>query len=483
MITLRDYQQKAIADMQAAFAGGARRVLFVLPTGGGKTVVASRMIAGSIARNRQALMLAHRVELIDQISGALELADIDHGRIQRGKAGNGHLAQVGMIGTVARRLDRMKPPSLIVVDEAHHATAGQYRLIIDAFPDARVVGLTATPARTDGKGLGDVFDAMVLGPSMRDLIGMGNLSEYQYFAPDMAADMRGVPKRGGDYVASATADRFNTPTITGDAISTYDARGERGQFIAFCASVKHAADVAAQFTMSGFPCRPLDGSMAASERNDAINGFRSGQLLGLASCDLISEGFDVPGASVAIMLRPTQSLIIHMQQAGRVLRPSPGKVAVILDHAGNLMRHGLPDMPRDWTLEGCKPAKMAHSREFAIRRCKICFAVYPATTPQCPACHAIAATKSRKIEFRDGELVEITAQMERAERWREGSQAERLAECRTVDDLMAMATARGYKKGWALSRAMDHLGMPFNQAADALGYSRIFKMKSRRNRS
>ena len=483
MITLYDYQQRAVDDIRAQFAAGKRSVLFVLPTGGGKTATASYMVSGASAKRNGTLMLAHREELIDQISGAFTEFAIPHGRIQRGHSLNGHPAQVAMIGTVARRLDKIAPPDMIVVDEAHHATASTYRRILDAFPRARVIGLTATPARTDGRGLGEIFDGIVIGPAMRDLIAWQRLSPYRLFAPDSAVSGAGLPKRGGDYVASASAERMDKPTITGDAIAHY-ARAGRGQpFIAFCASVEHAGHVAEQFTEAGWPCRSLDGSMAKSDRAQVVADFRAGRLLGLSSCDLISEGFDVPGASVAILLRPTASLIIYLQQVGRVLRYEPGKTAVILDHVNNYRMHGLPDQPREWTLDGATAASRTLQRDaFAIRRCKNCFSVYEAALPHCPNCHALAATQSRKLDYRDGELVEITELMERAERLQSGSLTDRLAECRTVADLLALQQARGYKKGWALGRAIDHLGMPFEQAAYALGYSQIAvsKMKEKR---
>lgn len=482
MITLRDYQSDAVDNLRDAFRAGNRRLCFVLPTGGGKTITASYMAQNASAKRIPVLILAHRIELIEQFAATLRQFRIPHGIIAAGRSMNREPVQVGMIGTVANRLDRIPAPGLIIVDEAHHATAKSYRRILDAFPAARVIGLTATPARTDGKGLGEVFDALVTGPTMRQLIDGGHLAPYRLFCPPNKMDLSGVHRRAGDFAKGELAERVDKSEIIGDAVAHYRKYAPGQTFAAFCVSVEHAAHVADQFTMAGIPTRPIDGGMNRGDRARTLDMLRSGELAGITSCDLISEGFDLPKIGAAIMLRPTQSLIIHLQQIGRALRPEPGKVATILDHAGNTLRHGLPDIPRDWTLDGGASRATKAENGIAIRHCRECFAIYPAALDECPHCHAVARLSARKIEERDGELIEITEQIEAEERWREGHWRERIRDCQSIGDLIQMQEARGYKKGWVLGRAQDHLGMTFDQAARACGYSEIFIVKAKEKR-
>ena len=317
---------------------------------------------------------------------------------------------------------------------------------------------------------------------MRWLIENGFLAPYRLFCPPNGIDLSGVHKRAGDYAKGELADRVDRSEIIGDAVQHYRRYCGSLPFVAFCVSVEHAAHVAEQFTMAGIPARSVDGGMGRGERSAVLDMLRDGTLRGVTSCDLISEGFDLPRIGAAIMLRPTQSLIVHLQQIGRALRPEPGKTAVILDHAGNTLRHGLPDIERQWHLDGAGSGQAAAAEAgLSMRHCRQCFAFYRGTLPECPHCHAVAAQNARKIEERDGELVEVTEQMERAERWQEGTQRERLRECRSIEDLFEMQKARGYKKTWVLGRAQDHLGMGFEAAARACGFSEIFIQKSRQN--
>lgn len=472
MIQLRDYQADAVSRIRAAYAAGKRRVVFVLPTAGGKTVIFTYMGQAAAAKGKRVLILAHRVELIDQISETLTRFGVDHGAITSGRSMNGLPVQVGMMGTVARRLDKISSPDLIIVDEAHRAVGATYQSILKHWPAAYALLVTATPARTDGKGLGAVADEMVIGPSAHDLIMAGHLSPYRLFAPPCMVDMSGVRKRAGDYVSEDVQERMDTPTITGDAIAHYLRHAPGRQFIAFCSGVRHSSHVAAQFTERGIATRSVDGSMAKAERADIISAFRSGDLAGLTSCDLISEGFDLPAVGAAILLRPTQSKIVYLQQVGRALRTAPGKdCAIILDHVGNVSRHGLPDADREWSLsDGIK--KLASSKnEVTTRQCKHCFAYYLPTLPACPQCGEEAAKQSRTLREVDGHLEEVTAADEFRERLATLSYRAAVSECETPEQLRTLALVRGYKPGWAIRQLIDR-GYSLADACTALGYDR-----------
>lgn len=494
MIELRPYQAEAVERIRESIKNGARRVVFVLPTGGGKTVVASYMVDAAQARGTPVLFVAHRIELIEQISDALHAFAIPHGIIAQGRSMTGLPVQVGMIGTVVGRAARLRHrPRLIIVDEAHHATAATYRRLIDLWPDAHVIGLTATPARTDGTGLAEVFDAIVVGPTIRELIEAGHLTPFSLLAPPTDIDLSGVRTARGDYARGELAKRVDRATVTGDAVEHYRQYAAPATFCAFCVSREHASHVADQFTAAGFPCAAIDGSMSMGERAEILSALRDGRLLGVSSCDLISEGFDLPRIGAAILLRPTQSLIVYLQQIGRALRTAPGKErAVILDHAGNVWRHGLPDMEREWTLEG-RPKRRGGDAErgIAVKQCRSCFSVFPATLAACPHCATSArgAGAVREVHERDGRLIEITEAVRRADRWRDMPYQDAMREIRqaareqgafvAAGMLVEMANARGYKRGWALGRAQDVLGLPFAAAARAVGYSEIFIHKAR----
>ena len=467
--SLRDYQQVGVEDIRAAFRQH-RSVLFVLPTGGGKTFAFSYMAAASAARGRRVLLLVHRNELVEQASASFHQFGIEHGIMARGRSETRQAVQIGMVGTVVRRLDRIYPPDFVIVDEAHHATAAQYRKIVEAFPRARILGVTATPQRTDGAGLGDIFSALVVGPGMRDLIDRNALSPYRLFIPPQQIDTSSIKTVAGDYDRKQLATVSDRAVVTGDAVEHYR-RLCNGQAVAFCTSLEHAEHVAAQFRDSGIPAERIDGRMTPFDRSATLARYAANETRVLASCDLISEGFDLPAIQAAILLRPTQSLIVYLQQVGRALRPSPGKPhAVILDHAGNALRHGFPDDQREWTLEGRRKGERAVLNGPAVTICRDCFAAYLSTLHVCPHCGGAKTNNSRTVECRDGELVEITPAMERQGELRTLPFREAVASLRTIEDVKLMRAARGYKPGWAIRTAMETLKMSPHEAVRALGY-------------
>lgn len=350
--------------------------------------------------------------------------------------------QVASVQTLSRRLSRSHyQPGLIIVDEAHHATAGTWRKILNRFPQSKVLGVTATPCRTDGQGLSDIFDCMVEGPTVKDLTAMGFLCKPKVYGPPHAIDLQGVKRRGGDFDAKDLTERVDRPTITGDVISHYRKLADRQPAIAFCVSVAHAQHVAADFRAAGYSSMCLDGSMADTARRAAIEGLANGSIHVLTSCDIISEGTDIPTVSVAILLRPTQSTGLFLQQVGRALRPAPGKeYALILDHAGNCMRHGMPDEDREWDLKGQPKTTKSKNDEPAIKQCEKCYHVYrPA--PCCPNCGHAPEIRERKVDHKDGELIEIT-EIQRQKR-------QEVGQARTLEALLEVARRRGYNPAWA----------------------------------
>lgn len=443
MTTLRDYQIRLRRDARAAFEAGNRAVLLVSPTGSGKTVLFVDIAERVADQGQRVGILMHRQELIDQTTRAL--GDYPHAVCRAGTPANPHaLLQVCSIQTLVNRLDRYAF-DLLIVDEAHHCTAASYRRILDHYAGAAVLGVTATPCRTDGAGLRDAgYTAMVLGPTTAELTTAGYLAPAEIYAPP-GADLAGVPKRCGDYARGALAAVVDKPKITGDAVAHYSRICPGAPAIAFCVSVAHAEHVAARFCSAGYRAASIDGRKTDSERRALIGGLASGALQVLCSCDLISEGVDVPVVTAGIMLRPTQSTGLWLQQVGRCLRPAPGKThAIILDHVGNTAKHGLPTSPREWSLDGIQRGTAA-APEVSVTVCPQCFRPHESAAV-CPFCGFLYPPKPRVITEVEGELMRIEAEAVRLDARREVGRAD------SLEALQRIAAERGYKPGWAYHR-------------------------------
>lgn len=372
MIVLRDYQQKLVDDIREQMKTH-RRVLAVSATGSGKTITFCYIANGATQKRRRVMIAVHRAEILDQISAALRAFDVPHGRIAPGYTPTDDLCQIGMIQTIANRLDLLPVPDLVTVDEAHHATSATYDRVLKAWASARSLGVTATPERLDGRGLGAQYDTMVLGPQNAELIEGGYLANFRYLAPDIGADTSGVRTLAGDYDRGGLASIMDKPVITGSAIAHYREYLDGAPTLVFCVNVAHAEHVAQQFRESGYRAASIDGKMDATERRTRLGGLASGALNVLTSCDLIGEGVDVPAVRGCVMLRRSKSLSLVMQQWGRALRLKPdGSPAVILDHVGNTTLHGTPRTHRDWVLTDAK-CKQASP---GVRQCKVCFRVF-----------------------------------------------------------------------------------------------------------
>lgn len=438
MIVLRPYQTKMIDEARQAYRAGNRAVLFQLPTGGGKTVTASTVVHGASQKGNVTWWLTHRRELVGQASQTFHNLGIPHGTVQQGWVSNQHAnVQVGSIQTMVRRLAELPKPDLMVFDETHHIGAAQWSEIYERFPEARVLGLTATPWRLDGVGLGRWFTHMVNGPTVSELIENGSLSRYRLFAP-ATPDLSGVGTTAGDYQRGALAKAMDKPAIVGDAIGHYKRLCPGKRAVAFAAGVQNSINIAAQFNEAGIPAEHVDGSMRAEDRDAAVDRFRRGETLILCNADLFGEGFDVPAIEAAILLRPTKSLSLHLQQVGRALRPCEGKSeAIILDHAGNSLTHGLPDDEREWDLADREKRRKADKAEVAIRQCRECFFVYRPSR-ECPSCGHVPPVQVRELEVIEGTLAEVRKVDARA-KFREQGKAG------SLEALIELGRARGYK--------------------------------------
>ena len=442
--TLRGYQEELIEDARRSIRAGSRSPLLVLPTGGGKTAISAEIMGSAAKKDRRSVFIVHRRELVIQTSRTFEKVGIDHGIIAAGFSPSPRApVQIASIQTLARR-ELPWDPDMIVFDEAHHVASETWDQLFNRYNRSLKLGVTATPMRLDGRGLGDWFDDMIEGPTTRWLIDNGFLSRYRIFAPS-APDMTGVRSRAGDWTTSDVANRMDKPSITGDAIDHYRKLCNGARAIVFATNIEHSQHIVSQFAAAGYPAAHLDGKTDRTTRDQTLARFAAGDIRVLSNVDLFGEGFDVPSIEAAILLRPTQSTGLYLQQIGRALRVSEGKSeAIILDHAGNALRHGLPDEIREWNLDPQLKRKRAASDAIPIKQCDECYAVHE-PAPVCPVCGHVYEVVQRKIEQREGELIELSEEMIKRNRKREQSNA------KSLEDLVALGISRGMKnpRGWA----------------------------------
>lgn len=445
---LRPYQELIVEQTRQHMLAGKRTILIQSPTGSGKTILTAHMLKTSAERGMSSFFTVHRRELVKQSIRAFDGVGVAHGVVAAGFIDDPrHLVQVCSVGTLARRWQKLKRPKLVIWDEAHHIAAAGWSAIHAAMPDAFHIGLTATPERLDGRGLSKWFEVMVKGPSVAWLIENSYLCPYKLFAPT-SVNTSGMHTKMGDFARSELVGAMDKPSITGDAVREYSLRAPGKRGVAFCVSVEHSKHVAAQFTAAGFKAEHVDGETPADQRDASIRRFERGETKILSNVDLFGEGFDLPALEVPILLRPTQSLALYLQQCGRGLRPAPGKAhATILDHAGNCARHGLPDEDREWTLEGRqRSSKKKDEVNAGVKICPSCFAAQWPGRPACLYCSAVFELKPRQVDEVEGDLTEVNKDTFK----RRAVDKER-HQAITFTELVELGKKRGYKKphAWA----------------------------------
>lgn len=487
-IVLRPYQQDVVNEVRKSFAEGYKCPLLVAATGAGKTVMFSYIAKNAADKNNAIIIAAHRKEIIRQISLSLARFSLPHNviaapalvrqiKVAQFKAfGKSFVdpassTMVGSVQTIVGRFSDIdvsiahlskrisKPAKTIVIqDEGHHVVENTaWGRVMDRYgPAVGNVSLivTASPQRLDGRGLGKghggYADTIIEAPPMSWLIGNGFLSPYRIFTAQHQIDVSSVKTRMGDYATSDLQEVVDKPQITGDAITHWRKHANGLKTAIFCVSVEHSKHVAAEFNANGIPAAYIDGGTDDAERDKAIIDFANGKILVITNVNILSEGFDL--ASIAqqdvtidcvVDLAPTQSLVNALQRWGRALRPAVGKTAVLLDHAGNVMRHGLPDEDRSWTLEGVKKKKRKteddDEEDIKVKCCPDCFSIHE-PQPICPNCGHVYEIKARKIEHIEGELKEIEqAQIEKMRRDRMLQQGK----AQTVDELVQQGMSKG----------------------------------------
>jgi len=414
---LRPYQHAAIDETARQIKAGTRRILIVAPTGAGKTVIAAEIIRRMRAQRNSALFVAGARELIHQTSNKLLDIDIDHGVIMAGIPGRAADVQVATIQTLT---NRPKPPAHVVfIDEADLARAAMYEALLQHYAGAVVIGMTATPWRADGKGLGAAikigdavvpfFESSILVATPRQLMDEGHLvpvdleNSFAFEPPDLS----GVKITGGDYNEKELAEWARSDRgrkLAGNVVVEYARRGDGLPAVCFGSSVETSKQLMQMFLDSGIAAEHVDGTTPTLERGEIFARVRAGVTKVLCNVGVVTRGVDIPALTVAILARATKSLPLHLQMIGRVLRPSPGKTgARIFDHAGCIEKegHGLPDDPRDYSLGAdlVRARKKAGDVIALRRRCPACLRL-SAPGPVCSLCHAaFPVIETAKLAF------------------------------------------------------------------------------------
>jgi DNA repair protein RadD len=466
MITLHPFQQTVVDQIEKAIEQGQRKLLLVAPTGSGKTVMGSAIINHAAERHQRVLVIAHRREIVTQTRDKLIANGTTPGIVLAGLEDELRPyapVQVAAIQTLhvrAIRSNRMPMPAAtyLIIDEAHHGRANTYQKVLDLYPDAVVIGLTATPCRGDGRGLGNIFETMIEAPQIAELIKLGHLVPTKVYAPVDRDIAKGVRTQTGDYVVSALSARMNTDQLVGDVVADWLKHGERRRTVAFAVDVAHSVHIRNAFLEFDVRAEHLDGSTPKTERDAILARLRSGETEIVTNCAVLTEGWDMPAVGCLILARPTKQLGLFRQMVGRVLRPAEGKTdAIILDHSGAVYRHGLPEDHVEWTLDVDRRAenptqdKRQRGEEPKLRECPSCKVLM--SKPPCINCGWMPAPRrGQDRDFVDGELGLVIGGKAPAPAYDENHRVDFFQQLRAVQQM------RGYKKGWAAHKFKDKFG-------------------------
>ncbi len=437
-IVLRAFQEVAIEECREAIRRGFRSILLVAPTGAGKTVIGGDIIRSADEKELQCMFMAHRRELIRQTAKKLFEFNVAHGIIMAGvPVDSWRGVQIASIDTLRARYMSPKKKyqltlpklAILMVDEAHRSLASTYEKLIRHYQEEGtiIIGLTATPIRGDGKGLGHLYDAMVLTPDMGELIKLGYLVRPRYYAPTIP-DLTGVKIARGDYVERELEDIMDQREAVGDIVSNWKRICPERQTIVFAAGVKHSIHIAEQFRRAGVAAEHVDGTTATKDRDAMLARLYSGETQVISNCMVLTEGFDCPSLSAAVLARPTKNFGLYIQMGGRVLRPDPDEDqsewapeyvkrwlrkedAIIIDHSGNLYEHGFLEDDHGWRLTEGAACTDAEERQKKLDEknpitCSQCAHVYTGQLV-CPKCGHLPIMRGKDPEHRAADLMEI----------------------------------------------------------------------------
>lgn len=430
-----------IDKIRKEILNGKHAICCVLGCGGGKSVIQAYISANANKKGNRVLFLVHRKELCEQIIATFTDCHVDF-----------NLTTVCMVQTASRHINKIQKPDIIITDECHLSTAKTYVKIYNAFPDAIRLGFTATPCRLNQGGLGEVYETLIEGVSTRWLIDNHHLADYKHYSVPLA-DTSSLGTRGGEFVAAEVQSLMESKDIYGNTIDNWKRLANGKKTIVYCSSVESSKETCKKFISNGISAAHLDGNTKPDERTQIMKQFREGKILILCNCELFSVGLDVPDCECVILLRPTQSLTLYIQQAMRCMRAdknNPDKIGIIIDHVSNIYRHGFVDDNRDWSLD---VKKRKEKNVVKIKECPQCYAVYSADKEKCPfckfECHIVKQTTDKRKT--------IEVDLQEVKRINDIQNAAYLdyQKCNTFSELVEFQKARGYKFAWVLRKAIE----------------------------
>lgn len=445
-INLRPYQLALKNKAREAFKNN-KRVILLAPCGSGKTVIASSIMQDAIKKGNKVWFIVHRSELMKQANDTLERYGIPKKNLE-----------VYMVQSLAHKLDKIKEePNLIIVDECQHSSSSTYRKIINQYPNAYILGLSATPTRLTGKPLGDIYETIISEVTAKQLIEMKYLADYSYYAPELNIDFNNIKIKAGDYDTEDVNRVMSKAKIYGDIIKTYKKLANNKKTILYCASIEYSKKMEKLFSENGYKIKHFDGTTPEKERQQIVEDFRNNKIQMLTNVDLIGEGFDVPDCECVLLLRPTQSLNLFIQSSTRCLRKNGDKKAIIIDYVNNIQKHGLPTMDRQWSLD--KKVKEYDNENddgtLRIRVCKECFSTFEGgdVCPYCGAKYELTAIEIENIKEVQLKKVEEEKELKRQQYLSSVADKvqyyESVEQCTTWAELTEFAKMKNYKPGFA----------------------------------
>lgn len=463
MFKLRQYQSTALDKIRRLIVSGKKSIMVQSPTGSGKGVMLSHIINSANVKGKTVLFLVHRSEILLQVSAYMEKYGITHGIIKSGfEANYTHPVQLASFQTIIRRMTFFEEQfDIVIIDEAHHATASTYLKVINAFKKHLIIGFSATPTRQNGMGLGNLFDAMVQVASIQDLTNMGFLAPIRYFAP-VEPDLTGVKLKAGDYNEKQLEPVMMTEGLIAGIVEYWMQYGENRKTVIFATGISHSMAIREKFATVGVVAEHIDGNTPAELRKDIIDCFKSGIIKIIVNCQILTEGVDVPDISCVILARPTKSLPMYMQMLGRGMRVIKGKDnMILLDHAGCVYEHGFVHEITDWHLSTTtktenKKQKERNEKESRPITCPICNCVYTGQL-KCPQCGTIPGIRQfgKDVEYIDGKLGEIQFKPKKEK----SAPVTMAVKQEWYSQLCNYGHSKGYQSGWADNQYRQKFGV------------------------
>jgi len=465
---LRDYQNTAIKKLRVLIGNGLRKIVMVLPTGGGKAIIFGQIISNAVEKEKTVLWLVHRRNLVYQMRDVLDQFEVPCGLIMSGvESDTKQLVQLGTIQTYYRRLQLDEnycnrfyiDADLLLIDEGHRSLSKTYIDVINNYSKKIIISCTATPMRSDQRGMGEVYESIADISNVKELTKLGYLAPARYFAPSKP-DLEGVKIAMGDYVIKQLDEKINKKKLNGDIVDNWLRLGEDRKTIVFAVNVKHSIAIRDEFISRGIPAEHLDAKSSDEERNDVFRRMRDGDTRVVTNVGLYQEGLDVPDVSCIVMARPTKSMGLYRQCCGRGLRPSEGKTdCLIIDHGGVIEEHGFLDDEIMWSLHGKEIAWKKAERKKSDpmpAECRVCNEIFVGQNT-CPVCGTELKSFGKKIEATDEDLVELNPKKtNRITGWDDKR--------KVMGAFVWHAYQKGYKHGWAVHSYKDFFGVWPNDA-------------------